>query len=140
MLVGLLATGCGGGSSSSGQLSKSAWIAKADGICRHYADETDISAHPQSFSDVAKLADHEEKAISKAHRDLRALGLPSQDRRAVRDWLRQFTQIELDLKDMRDSAKASDAGGVKAASRRGTSDISSARQAAENLGMKDCSD
>ncbi len=103
-----------------------------------YADKTNISAHPHSFSDVAKLADKEETAVSNAHRDLRALGLPSSNGQAFRAWLRQFTQIEVDLKDMRDSAKASDAGGVKAASARGVRDSASAQQAARDLGMKDC--
>jgi hypothetical protein len=40
---------------------------------------------------------------------------------------------------MRDSAKASDAQGVKAASARGVRHSQSAQQAARALGMKDCS-
>jgi hypothetical protein len=39
---------------------------------------------------------------------------------------------------MRDSAKASNAGGVKAAAARGVRDSESAQQAARDLGMKDC--
>jgi hypothetical protein len=40
---------------------------------------------------------------------------------------------------MRASAKAEDADGVKAASLRAQSDIASARQAAKDIGMTDCS-
>jgi hypothetical protein len=142
ILIGLFVAGCGGnsggGSGQSHQLSREAWIAKADRICRSYAGKTNISAHPHSYSDVARLANKEETAVSNAHRELRALGLPSSDGQAVRAWLRQFTRLEGDLKDMRDSAKASNADGVKAAAARGVRDSESAQQAARDLGMKDC--
>lgn len=67
ILMGLFATSCGG-SGLNHRLSREAWIAKADRICTSYADKTNISAHPHSFSDVAKLADQEETAVSNAHR------------------------------------------------------------------------
>jgi hypothetical protein len=94
ILIGLFATGCGG--SGDGQLSRQAWIAKADRICHSYADKTDFSAHPHSFSDVASLANRMGTAVSNVHRDIRALGLPSNDKQAVRAWLGQLTQVELD--------------------------------------------
>jgi hypothetical protein len=94
ILIGLFATGCGG--SGDCQLSRQAWIAKADRICHSYADKTDFSAHPHSFSDVASLANRMGTAVSNVHRDIRALGLPSNDKQAVRAWLGQLTQVELD--------------------------------------------
>jgi hypothetical protein len=136
LLALIVAAGCGGGGSS--RLTRDQYAAKADGICAKYNQQTRALANPSSLSELANVADQTIPILDHALGDLRKLKPPSDEQAAADQWLAQVENLEGDLKEIRDKAKANDMRGVQGVVPKATEHNTKSNALATQLGMKVC--
>lgn len=135
-LVAVLLAGCGGGKGK--PLSKEEYASKADAICAKYNQQTKALASPQNLSDLAKLADKTLPILGNAIRDISKLTPPASEKALSDQWLTQVRNLEDDLREIRDKAKAGDTQGVQAVAPKATEHNAQSNQLATQLGMSVC--
>jgi hypothetical protein len=133
MAVGAIAAGCGGSddnSSSTSNLTKAAWVAKADAICQQGNQEIEQAAKEQFGSQKPSAADVQQFARGVALLgtqdqvdQIRALGAPSGDEEQVNHIL-DTVQADID--------KAKSAGDIEA------STFADGNALAKQYGLKVC--
>lgn len=134
-LVFLLA-GCGGGSST--PLTKAEYASKADAICGKYNQQIKSFANPKNLSDLAKVADKTLPVLDHAIKDISKLEPPTSEKALADQWLTQVRNLENDLQEIRDKAKAGDIQGVQAVVPKATDHNARSNQLAAQLGMSVC--
>jgi hypothetical protein len=108
----VLAAGCGGDVGK--RLSKDEYASRADAICGKYNREVGKLATPETFSEVADVADRTLTVLGKAIADLKKLNPPVIEQAKADQWLSQVENLEEDLKEIRDAAEAKDRQAMQA--------------------------
>jgi hypothetical protein len=108
----VLAAGCG--SDVGKRLTKDEYASRADAICGKYNREVGKLATPETFSEVADVADRTLTVLGKAIADLKKLNPPVIEQAKVDQWLSQVENLEEDLKEIRDAAEAKDRQAMQA--------------------------
>ena len=108
----ILAAGCGGDAGK--RLTKDEYASRADAICAKYNREVGELATPETFSEVADVADRTLTVLGKAIADLKKLNPPVIEKARVDQWLSQIENLEEDLKEIHDAAEARDRQALQA--------------------------
>ena len=108
----ILAAGCGGDAGK--RLTKDEYASRADAICANYNREVGELATPETFSEVADVADRTLTVLRKAIADLKKLNPPVIEKARVDQWLSQIGNLEEDLKEIHDAAEAKDRQALQA--------------------------
>jgi hypothetical protein len=108
----ILAAGCGGDAGK--RLTKDEYASRADAICAKYNREVGELATPETFSEVADVADRTLTVLGKAIADLKKLNPPVIEKARVDQWLSQIENLEEDLKEIHDAAEAKDRQAMQA--------------------------
>ena len=97
---------------------KTAFVAKADALCRAGARELDGVADPRSETprELARYLDDGLSIVTKLMTDLRALPVPPGDEGAVADMLTAQDKADAKIREMRDAASRADESTFAAAS------------------------
>jgi hypothetical protein len=135
-VLALLLTGCGGATGK--PLTKAEYASKADAICGKYNEQITSFANPTNLSDLAKVADKTLSVLDQAISDLGKLVPPASEKALSDQWLTQVRNLEDDLQEIRDKAKANDMDGVRSVVPKATDHNSKANALANQLGMSVC--
>lgn len=133
-----LLPGCGGGSGSGKPLTKEEYASKADAICGKYNQQITSFANPKNLSDLAKVADKTLSILDQAIKDLSKLEPPASEKALSDQWLAQVRNLEDDLQEIRDKAKAGSLEGVQAVVPKATDHNAKSNALASQLGMSVC--
>lgn len=128
--------GCGG--SGGKRLTKQEYASKADAICGKYNQDVQALQNPSDLSELARVADKTLAILDSAIKDLKKLRPPASEQETVDQWLEQVENLEQDLTEIRDSAKANDTQAVQAVVPKAEQHNSRSNELATELGMSVC--
>jgi hypothetical protein len=128
--------GCGGASGK--PLTKEEYAAKADAICGKYTQQTKALATPKNLSDLVKTVDQTLPILDHAIKELGELHPPASEKALSDQWLAQVRNLQGDLQQIREKAKAGDAQAVQAVLPKAQGHNSRSNQLATQLGMSVC--
>jgi hypothetical protein len=132
----VLLAGCGGGSGA--PLTKEEYASKADAICASANSKIQSFGTPQTYADLAKVADKTLPLIDQAIKDLGKLEPPASEKAISDQWLAQWRNLRGDLQEIRDAAKTGNTQAVKALVPKATEHNSKTNALATQLGMSVC--
>ena len=128
------AAGCGGGGGGE-RLSRDAYVAKADSICR---DTRPSVQAPSRIAQIPAYIDRLLPTLERGRDELRALRPPKDLDDEVNSWLDSVGQ-QLDLlKDLRSAAEKGDVPKVRALGAHGAALALRSRSLARSIGLVDC--
>ena len=131
----VLAAGCGGGGGGE-RLSRDAYVAKADSICRQTKPEA-VQA-PSRIAEIPAYVNRLLPALERGRDGLRALRPPADLEDEVKAWLDSVDlQIDL-LKDLGSAAQKGDVTKVRALGAQGAALALRSRGLARSIGLVDC--
>jgi hypothetical protein len=131
-----LLAGCGGGTRT--PLTKEEYASKADAICGKYNEQTKALANPKNLSELAKVADQTLPILGHAISDIGKLEPPAGEKALSDQWQTQVRNLQDDLREIRDKAKAGDMQGVQAIVPKAQDDNAKSNELATQLGMSVC--
>jgi hypothetical protein len=131
----LLFAGCGGG----GRLSHSDFAKRADAVCTAFRASSERIARPRTYADIVAYVKKTRPMYEAARLKLGSLVPPAKDEPAVRRWLAADKRISQALGDLGDAALRHDFPAVTAAANRIQAEGVESRHAAQDLGLKVCS-
>jgi hypothetical protein len=132
----VLAAGCGGGGGE--RLSRDAYVAKADAICRDAGTKRKALHAPSSIPQISPYVDRALPILDRARKELRALRPPAVLDDEVASWLDAVGQERDLLSDLRAAAEHRDIAKVRATGARGARVSARARALARSIGLVDC--
>jgi hypothetical protein len=130
-----LVAGCGGG----GRLSHGDFVKRADAVCTAFRSSTARIARPRTYADIVAYVKKTRPIYEAARLRLAALKPPPKDEPAVKRWLAADKRISAALRDLGDAALRHDFPAVSAAANRIQAEGVESRHAAQELGLKVCS-
>ncbi len=131
----LLLAGCGGG----GRLSHGDFATRADAVCTAFRASTERIARPRTYADIVAYVKKTRPMYEAARIKLSALKPPPKDKPAVGRWLAADKRISQALGDLGDAALRHDFPAVTAAANRIQAEGVESRHAAQELGLRGCS-
>jgi hypothetical protein len=134
-VVVVLTAGCGGGGE---RLSRDAYIAKADAICRKVDEQRKTLPVPGSIQDIPGYVDNALPILDQARSDLQALRPPTALDGQVSEWLSTVGDERKALSDLRGAAAKNDVAKVRAIGSTSTGIAARARTRARAIGLVDC--
>jgi hypothetical protein len=130
------AAGCGGGAGK--QLSRDAYVEKADAICREVVRKERALPVPSSIAEIPGYVDGALPIIDGAVKDLRSLRPPKDMEDEVNEWLKQTVETRSKLEGLRSAAQGGDADKVRAVSAKVTAMNERRDALARSIGLTDC--
>ena len=127
--------GCGGG----GRLAHSDFATRADAVCTAFRSSTERIARPRTYADIVAYVKKTRPLYEAARLELVALKPPAKDVPPVRRWLAADKRISDALGDLGEAALRHDFPAVSAAANRIQAEGVESRHAAQQLGLKVCS-
>jgi hypothetical protein len=132
-----LAAGCGGASGGQ-RLSKDAYVAKADAICRDADAKRKQLTTPASIAEIPAYVAKALPILDDGLRRLHALRPPSDLEAGVRAWLSTGDETRNLLAELGKAAKQGDSAKVQALGAKGNTLTSDADSLARTIGLTDC--
>jgi len=137
LVVGLMITGCGGGSDSTASLTKAQFVKQADAICRKVdkSQTAGLDKLTKEFSDPTKITKAVQKtwileqglpSVQQEAEEIAALGAPSGDEE----------QVAAIVKGIEEAVKKAEKDPLKSLE----SSFTGANNLAAKYGLKDCSE
>jgi hypothetical protein len=132
----VLAAGCGGGGGQ--RLSRDAYVAKADAICRTANAQTRKLRAPTTVAGIPAYVDRALPVLDSAIGRLRALRPPANLEPGVKNWLGAVGDARGALAAMRTAAQQGDTAKASSEGAAGASANRRANALAGSLGLTDC--
>ena len=132
-----LAAGCGGGNGSE-RLSRNAYLARADAICRDVDEKRKTLPVPAAIPDIPAYVDRALPILDEARSRLEALRPPSSLDDQVSGWLSAIRDGRDALSDLRSAAAKGALAKVRAVGSTSTGIADRARTSARAIGLVDC--
>jgi hypothetical protein len=134
----VFAAGCGGSGGGGERLSRDAYIAKADAICRGVDAQRKKIPVPAAIPDIPAYVDRALPILDSAVSELRALQPPAALDEQVSAWLSAIGDERGALSDLRGAAAKNDVAKVRAIGSTSTGVAARARTQARAIGLVDC--
>lgn len=135
-LLALFAAGCGG---SGGQrLDRSAYVSRADAICRDVAKKQQALKAPTSLATIPAYVDKSLPIFDSGIGRLRKLRPPKELDAKVEDWLHALEQSRVQLVALKKAAGDKNLERVQALGAGATTSISQTHALARAIGLNDC--
>jgi hypothetical protein len=119
-------------------LSKSEFIARADGICQEYDKKLEALPDPKSIEDIGKLADRVVPIVDDGIGELKALKPPDSLKDQVDRWIQLNEQDLEDFENLRDAAKKGDVARTQTLAGEITRHEHETDAAARKIGLSEC--
>src|SRR5262249_44824159 len=132
----LVLAGCGGGGNKA--LTKQEYASKADTICSNFEAKIKSLRNPKNVKELADVADKAVPLLESAITELNNLNPPADEQSTASQWIDQVRNLEGDLKELRDKAKAQDLPGIQGILPKAQQHNARSNQLASQLGMSVC--
>lgn len=132
----LLLPACGGGSGET--LTRQEYAQKADAICAKGKAKTSGLPTPANLQELARSADQTLDALTDVRSDLVKLKPPQRERAVADQWLATIEELENDVAQIRDAARANDRRAVFTRAAKAQKRNTRANELAGRLGLTVC--